>query len=54
MSIIGKGSNGDFFGKINNKVCFIANSKKEKLKFNAIVDVKIIKELPNYLFCEMV
>ena len=42
MSIIGKGSAGDFFGRIDNKICFISNSKKEKLKFNTIVDVKVI------------
>ena len=54
LKVMGKGAKGDFFGKINNVICFIADTKGEKIKYDEIIDVKIINVTPNCLFAEVV
>lgn len=53
IKVIGKGSQGDFFGKIDNIICFIKDSGSN-LNFSDVVDVKIINTTEKCLFSEMI
>lgn len=53
MKVIGKGSQDDFFGKIDNIICFIKDSGSS-LTFGDVVDVKITNTTEKCLFSEVI
>ena len=53
MKVIGKGNKEDFFGKIDNIICFIKNSEY-KINFGDVIDVKITNVTEKCLFSEVI
>jgi hypothetical protein len=54
LKVIGKGSKGDFFGKINNVVCFIKlNDDQPSLVFDDVIDVKVTNVTEKCVFAEL-
>lgn len=54
MKVEGKGEKGDFFGRINKKVCFISLKDGEKVAFDQVVDIKVIHETEKVAFAELI
>lgn len=54
MKILGKGVKGNFFGKIEDIICFVSDDKGLKLKFDEIINVKIINTTTKCLFAEVI
>lgn len=53
LKVIGKGNKEDFFGKVDNIICFIKDSKNN-ISFGDIIDVRINNVTEKYLFCEVI
>lgn len=53
IKISGKGKSGDFFGRYNKVVVFVKLKEKESLKFEDVVDVKIIGATEKVAFAEL-
>lgn len=53
MKVVGKGAKGNFFGKIDNIICFIKDSVKN-LSFGDVIEVQIYNVTEKCLFCEVI
>lgn len=53
IKVIGQGNKDDFFGKIDNIICFIKDAEKS-ITFGDVVDVQINNVTEKCLFCEVI
>lgn len=53
IKVIGKGGKDDFFGRLDNIICFIKENGCKNISFGDVVDIKIIHTTPKCLFSEV-
>lgn len=54
MKVIGKGSKGSFFGKIDKIVCFISKAGEKAIHFDEVVNVRVTYATEKCLFCDVI
>ena len=54
IEIIGKGSKDNFFGKIDDIICFITEPQNPIINIGDVVDIKITGVAQKCLFCELI